>query len=129
MTTPRRFPFADDPRYRWVVRLFGAGGQSSGVVVDDVELNVRFGPWRMRVPRSEITSAQVVGPFTAAKALGTRLSLADRGLTFGTTDRAGVCMTFAHPVRGIEPFGVLRHPGLTVTVEDPEALVSALGGG
>jgi hypothetical protein len=54
------------------------------------------------------------------------LSIADRGLTFATNARRGVCIRFHHPVAGIEPLGVVRHPGLTVTVDDPEGLVDAL---
>ena len=94
--------------------------------VDDAALRVRFGPWRMTVPRSEIDTAQVSGPYRAVKALGVRLSLADRGLTFGSTAAGGVCVEFTHPRRGIEPFGLLRHPGLTLTVADPDGLVAAL---
>ena len=32
----------------------------------------------------------------------------------------------SEPVRGIEPTGLLRHPGLTVTVAQPELLVASL---
>jgi hypothetical protein len=29
-------------------------------------------------------------------------------------------------VRGIDPAGIIRHPALTVTVDDPDRLVAAL---
>ena len=58
--------------------------------------------------------------------LGARLSLADRGLTFGTVATRGVCIQFREPVRGIEPTGLLRHPNLTVTVAEPDLLVTRL---
>ena len=35
-------------------------------------------------------------------------------------------MTFLRPVRGIDPAGIIRHPALTVTVDDPAALVEVL---
>lgn len=57
---------------------------------------------------------------------GARLSPADRGLTFGTDTRAGACLTFYEPVPGIEPTGLLRHPSLTVTIEQPHLLVRRL---
>ena len=50
----------------------------------------------------------------------------DRGLTFAGTDRAGVCISFRDPVRGVEPFGFVRHPALTVTVAEPDALIEVL---
>jgi hypothetical protein len=65
-------------------------------------------------------SVEVTGPFAAWKVLGARLSLADRGLTFGTVPSAGVCVSFRDPVSGIEPTGRLRHPNLTVTVAQPD---------
>jgi hypothetical protein len=43
-----------------------------------------------------------------------------------TTTGKGVCIRFLKPVRGLEPLGVLRHPGLTVTPRDPDGLVEAL---
>jgi hypothetical protein len=52
--------------------------------------------------------------------------MTDRGLTFGTTTEGGVCLTFDQPVTGLDPLGVLRHPGLTVTVDDVEGFVTAV---
>jgi hypothetical protein len=54
------------------------------------------------------------------------VSLVDRGLTFASTGRRGVCIRFFEPVRGIEPLGVIRHPSLTVTVREPDALQTLL---
>ena len=52
----------------------------------------------------------------------------DRGLTFATNGDRGVCIKFHRSVRGIAPLGLLRHPALTVTVEDVDGLVARLGG-
>ena len=54
------------------------------------------------------------------------LSLTDRGVTFATNSRQGLCVSFVELVHAIEPTGVLRHPAATVTVADPEALAAAL---
>ncbi|HVL83279.1 MAG TPA: hypothetical protein VM367_03160 [Pseudonocardia sp.] len=89
-------------------------------------LDVRFGPWRVSTPVDNVAGVEVAGPYAWWKALGARLSLVDRGLTFGTSPAAGVCIRFHRPVRGLDPFGLLRHPGLTVTVDDPAELVRAL---
>ncbi|HEY0812639.1 MAG TPA: hypothetical protein VGE11_05110 [Pseudonocardia sp.] len=97
-----------------------------GVRFDGDVLDVRFGPWRVTTTAANIRSADVAGPYSAWKVLGARLSLSDRGITFGTTTTAGVCVVFDNPVSGIEPTGLLRHPNMTVTVTQPERLVSAL---
>lgn len=89
-------------------------------------LDVRFGPWRVRTPMVNVRRAEVTGPFRFWTALGPRLSLVDRGLTFGTSTAAGVCIRFDRPVPGLDPFGRLRHPALTVTVADPAGLARAL---
>jgi hypothetical protein len=53
-----------------------------------------------------------------------RLSLADDCLTFGTTTRRGVCLLLGEPVPGIELLGLIRHPGLTLTVAQPQPLAA-----
>jgi hypothetical protein len=47
-------------------------------------------------------------------------------LTFASNSSAGLCISFREPVPAAEPFGVLRHPALTVTVDDVEGLAAAL---
>ena len=100
--------------------------ERSGLELDTGGLRVRFGPWLVETPLDNIAGAEATGPFSPLRALGVRLSLADRGLTFGTTTRGGVCLRFRDPVPGIEPWGVLRHPGLTVTVAEPELVAATI---
>lgn len=109
-----------------VVRLLGGRPTTSGVWVDDDIVAATFGPWVLRTPTSNVANAEVTGPYAGWKVAGPRLSLADGGLTFGTTTRAGVCISFHEPVPGIEPTGLLRHPSLTVTVSEPDLLVVRL---
>ena len=72
-------------------------------------------------------SATVTGPCSWPKVIGpAHLSLPDRGLTFATNPERGVCITFDAPVPGLDPFGALRHPDLTVTVERPAELADLL---
>lgn len=108
------------------MRLVRLPRRDDGVNVDDVVLDVAFGLWRLTTPLHNIASADVTGPYRAWKVLGARLSLADRGLTFGTSTRPGACLTFHEPVPGIEPTGLLRHPSLTVTVDEPHLFVRRL---
>lgn len=107
----------------WVL---GVRPERDGVWLDDDLFVATFGPWRLSTPTSNIREAHVGGPYSAWRAIGPRLSLADRGLTFGSATRRGVCVQFHRPVPGIEPSGLLRHPALTVTVAQPGLLVEAL---
>ncbi|MEP6462224.1 MAG: hypothetical protein ABJC62_02155 [Frankiaceae bacterium] len=121
-----RFDFDFDPRFRLPLALAGITPSTTAAYLRDGHFEVRFGAWTLRTPISNITSAELAGPFRWVRAVGVRLSLTDRGVTFGTTARRGVCLTFRTPVPGIEPLGVLRHPGATVTVREPEALMLAM---
>ncbi len=109
-----------------MLRLVRLPRPDDGVRVYGDVMDVRFGPWRLTTPIANIASAAVAGPYAAWKVLGARLSVGDRGLTFGTVSTRGVCLTFREPVPGIEPTGLLRHPNLTVTVAQPEMLVARL---
>ena len=122
-----RFDFAFDDRYRKACRPFGVHPESAWVEVDDEALTARFGPWVVRTSRANVVSATRTGPYSVAKTIGpARLSVADRGLTFATNREAGLCLRFAEPVTGIDPIGIIRHPGLTVTVRSPDALADAI---
>jgi hypothetical protein len=122
------FPFADDARYRLPLLGFGFTPERSEVVVDDEGLHIRFGPWRVDTPLSNIAKATVTGPYRWWRAVGIRLSLTDQGLTFGTSTTSGVCIDLHEPVsvRSRHLMVPLRHPGVTVTVADPEGLAALL---
>ena len=98
-------------------------------LADRQVLDVSFGRWHVVTPLSNVAAADVEGPYAVWKVLGPRLSLADGGLTFGTTPAAGVRIRFHEPVPGLEPTGLLRHSSLTVTVTEPAALVARLSRG
>jgi hypothetical protein len=55
--------------------------------------------------------------------------LSDRDLTLATSADVGLWISFAEPVAALEPIGILRHLGLTVTVADVQGLAEILSGG
>lgn len=125
-----RIPFDFDPRYRVASRLFGVTPSTAYVELGEDTFLARFGPWRVETERSNIRGAGVSGPYSVLKTIGpAHLSASDRGLTFATNDEAGACIEFREPVTGIDPFGLIKHPGLTLTVVDPEALVAEITDG
>ena len=126
MTQRFEFDFSQDVQ-RWN-RLFAVTPRSAYLLVDDGKLIAHFGPWTLTTTLDNIVGATITGPYLLWRVAGpARLSLADRGLTFATTTRRGLCLTFRSPVPGVDPMGIFRHPNLTVTVKDPRALAAALG--
>lgn len=122
-----RFAFAFEQPFAAASAAFGVRRSTAWVDVGRGRLEVRFGPWRVSTSLDNVASAHRTGPYSWWKVIGpARLSVADRGLTFATTDRGGVCLTFVERVPGIEPTGRLTHPGLTVTVAEPDRLLDAL---
>ena len=123
------FEFRFDPTYRRLAAPFGVRPSTARVRVTEEQLDARFGPWRVRTPLANISATERTGPYTLAKTAGpAHLSMADRGITFATNGEAGLCMRFIEPVTGIDPFRLIRHPGLTVTVADVEGLERLLAG-
>ncbi len=122
----RVFPFQFDAQYARLLRLLGVGPANSEVVVTPERFVARFGRWVIDTPLTNIAGACVTGPYRNYRAIGPRGSFKDRGATFGSTTAGGVCVEFREPVPGLEPFGVMKHPGVTVTVADREGLLAAL---
>ncbi len=123
------FDFDFDPLYRAMALPFFVTPGNARVRVDDGRLDARFGPWwRLATDVDNIAGTEVSGPYRLLTTVGpAHLSLADRGLTFATNRRRGLCIIFKQPVPGLEPTGRLRHPALTVTVSDVDGLARALG--
>lgn len=122
----RHFSFDFSSPLALPLLLVGVGPRSSAVQVGDGHLDARFGPWRLRVPFEQISGVHVTGPYNPLLSLGLRISLRDRGLTFGTSPRHGVCVSFREPVRSVVPGLLVRHPAVTLTVTDPDGLAAEL---
>jgi hypothetical protein len=127
MRQARLFPFRFAAAYRLPALLFGVTPRTAEVCVDDVMLRITFGLWRVRTPLTNVVSTTHTGPFSLIKTIGpAHLSFADRGLTCATNSKQGLCIRFAKPVRGIDPLGLVRHPAVTVTVNDCDGLAQTL---
>ena len=122
--TARRFDFAWDPRAQRASRLFGITPARCWVDVDTETLDANFGRWRLTTPVANVAAVEVTGPYRLFKVIGPpRLGITDLGITFGTNGRRGVMLTFHEKVAAIEPFGVMRHPELTVTLAEVDAFM------
>ncbi|MBY5163528.1 hypothetical protein [Salsipaludibacter albus] len=118
------FDFDFDPSWAWLVRLStGANPDNSHVTVGDQRLVVDFGWLGIETPLANVRDVRITRDYKTWKALGARGSLADRGATYGTNARGGVCICFHEPVHALPLFA---NPGLTVTVADLDGLADTL---
>jgi hypothetical protein len=122
----QRFEFRFDYPLAAPLAVAGILPQTSHVDVGNGEVVVRFGPWVLRTPIDNVVETDVTGPYRWWTVVGVRLSLADRGLTFGSNAHRGLCIGFAEAVPAIVPGRILRHRGATLTVADPAGLETAI---
>lgn len=122
-----RFELAFDRQLRPLARIFGVTPDNAYVEVGDERLTIRFGHWSLQTPLANVADTTVTGPYLWWKVAGpARLSLADGGITFGTSAEAGLCISFHEPVPALAPTPAIRHGSATVTVADPDALAERL---
>jgi hypothetical protein len=118
--TERRFPFVFDPPNLAPGLPWGITPWTTGLTVTSRDLIIRYGPWTLRTPLTNVAATEDSGPYAFVKIAGPpRLSLRDRGISFATRRSEGLCIRFRRPVPAILPWysPLLTHPGVTVTVE------------
>jgi hypothetical protein len=118
--TTRRFPIFVGRRSRFLLLLFGVRAGNAYVDLGDEELDAHFGFFRVTTPTANLASWRIEGPWLWITAIGVRMSIRHRDLTFGGTNRGGVRVDFKEPVARI------RMPALYLTVEDLEGFAAAL---
>jgi hypothetical protein len=120
------FDFRFDPRFRPLLLAGGVTPATARVQLTPDRLIAQFGFWRLETPLANVAGAELSGPYKWYRAIGVRLSLADRGLTFGSTTEGGVCVRFHEPVGGVLPIPGVKHPGATLTIVDRDRFINAL---
>lgn len=121
----RFFPYDFDLRFVFIWRTFGVKPSTDGVSVGEAKVVATYGRFRVETPLSNVECASETGPYQWWRAVGLRGSMADSGITFGTTPRGGVCILFKKRIPQVA-FTAKAHAGLTVTVADREGLIAAL---
>ena len=121
-----QFEFEFDARFRPMLAMIGVTPGTAHVTLTRDRFVARFGPWTCETSITNVREVCHTGPYQWYKAIGPRGSFVDRGVTFGTTTKGGVCVLFDEPVPGLAPIGALRHPGITLTLAEPERFVSSL---
>lgn len=120
-----RHDFAFAPAHRWAGLPFGVTPRTAWVEIGPAGLDVHYGLWRLSTPLANLAEATVTGGFRFLKTAGPpHLSFSDRGVSFTTNTRSALCLSFHEKVKGIDPTGIITHPGATLTVRDPQALLA-----
>jgi hypothetical protein len=126
-TPVEAFQFAFEPPLDTWARWFAVVPARSFVRLDDHGFEAVYGTWRVATTWSNVIGVDRTGPYRAWKVAGpARVSWADRGLTLAATTAGGVCIRLRRPVPGVEPLGVLRHPAVTLGVDDVDGFVAAV---
>jgi hypothetical protein len=122
--TSHHFDYDLDRRFKAIWLPLGVRSHD-GVTVDEETLTATYGFASLSTPLANVKGGHVTENYRWWTAVGIRLSFADSGLTFGTTNRRGVCIHFHDKVGGVIPGRT--HRALTVTVRDCEGLIDAIG--
>jgi hypothetical protein len=121
------FPYRFDRKFIGMWWPAGVREGVDGVTLTDDSFIATFGRNRVETPLTNVTGAHATLDYQWWKAVGTRLSFVDDGLTFGTSTHGGVCVHFDERVHRV--IGRKDHSALTVTVDDLDGLVDALDRG
>ena len=119
----QRFPIRLGAKSRPLLRLFGVRGAADAWVdLGDDTLEARFGRFGAATPLANITGWRIEGPWRWITAIGVRMSVRHRDISFDGSHHGGVRLDFRERVR-VGPF---RVPALYVSVDDVEAFAAAL---
>ena len=122
----RFFAYRFDDRFTFMWWPLGVRKGTDGVTLTaDGHFRATYGRLKLETPLANVTGAHITERYRWYTAIGARLSFVDDGLTFGTNHERGVCVHFGERVKRV--VGFKDHSALTVTVEDCEGLVDALG--
>jgi hypothetical protein len=121
VTEPQRFPIRVGTRSRPLLLVFGVRGGNAYVDLAD-DMAVTFGFFRFRTALSNVASWRIEGPWLWITAIGVRMSIRHRDVSFDGSHVGGVRLDFRDPVR----WGPIKVPAIYVTVEDLEGFAAAL---
>ena len=120
------FPYRFDLRFAPMWLAFGAlPGRDGVALTDDGRFRATFGVISLETALDNVAGGHVTEGYRWYSAIGARRSFIDDGLTFGTNRDRGVCVHFRDRIPGV--LGSKPHSALTVTVEDCDGLVAAIG--
>jgi hypothetical protein len=119
----QRFPIRIGRRSAGALRfVFGVRPESAWANVGDGRLVVRFGRAEFRTELANARRWRIEGPWQWITAIGIRMSIRHRDVSFAGSPHGGVRVDFVHPVR----WGPFKVPAIYVGADDLEAFAAAL---
>lgn len=123
MIASKRFPIRIGARSAGLVRLlFGATPESAWAEVGASGFRARFGRFHFETGVENLATWHIEGPFRWITAIGVRMSVRHRDLSFAGSPHGGVRIDFRVPVR----YGPLRVPAFYVGADDLDGFAAAL---
>ena len=116
-----RFPIRVGRRSRPILRLFTATPETAYADLGD-ELDIHFGKFRFRTPVANLERWRIEGPFIWVKAIGVRMSVRGRDVSFAGSAHGGVRIDLRERV----PWGPFRVPAVWVGADDLDGLAAEL---
>ena len=121
-----RFPIRVGPKSRlFLLIVFGVHADDAWIELgDDPDdpLRVQFGWWPFETTMGNVARWRIEGPWRWITAIGYRMSIRHRDLTFGGSPHGGVRLDFRTRVRWL----FFRIPAIYVPADDLDALAAAL---
>ena len=119
----QRFPIRIGRRSAGLLRIaFGVRPELAWADVGDGRLVIRFGRAEFRTELSNATRWRIEGPFLWLTAIGIRMSIRHRDVSFAGSPHGGVRVDLRERV----PWGPFRIPAVWVGADDLEAFAAAL---
>jgi hypothetical protein len=111
---------------RSMLRLIGSGPTHSGIAISDADLAIKMGrSFDGRAPRTSVTSARALTDTVISRGVH-----GGRGDWLVNGDGSGLVeLLFEPPMPGHVLMFPVRVRRLRVSVDDPDGLVAAIGGG
>jgi len=118
-----RFSIRIGRRSRWLIRLlFGATPETAWAEVDEGGFRARFGRSSFGTELANLERWRIEGPFRWITAIGIRMSIRHRDVSYAGSPHGGVRIDFRRPVR----WGPFNVPAFYIGADDLEGFAAAL---
>ena len=118
-----RYPIRIGSKSRLLLRVaFGVTPERAWAEIGAGVVRCRFGRFEFAAPVTKVARWRIEGPWCWITAIGIRMSVRHRDISFAGSPRGGVRLDFSAPVR----WGALRIPAAYYGVEDLEGFAAEL---
>lgn len=96
----QRYPIRIGDKSALFLRVcFGVTREKAWASVDEGVVTARFGWYEFKVPVSDVVRWRIEGPWNWITAIGVRMSVRHRDVSFAGSPRGGVRLDFREPVK------------------------------